>query len=233
MTDTLLAVGQVCTAEGHVQLKDTLDRVAEIAWCPAINYRRSQPLSHVTVEHDETWVVGRTISYERSRHWGLLAAMTLRADHQDLLSDGPWFLSPRLHTVAPNPMRWERAEILDLSITRKPANTQTRPLRFAALDAALSPRGLPWGWEDTWARAKDLAGMGRYRSAPKCLEINDLDELSIPELMATDQAAGRRALDAALAKSRAAATPRHASTGRTYRHSLGGAVIAYDPEPAA
>ena len=106
MTDTpLLAAGQVCTAEGHIQQRDGLGRVAEVAWCPAGNYQRSQPLADVKFEHDDGWVVGSVVAYERSRRWGLLAAMTVRADHRDLLDDGPWFLSPKVRCHSPNPRR--------------------------------------------------------------------------------------------------------------------------------
>jgi hypothetical protein len=77
--------------------------------------------------------------------------------------------------------------------------------------------------------------MARYRSAPKCLEIDDLDQLSIPELWPTDKAAGRRRLDAALAKARSAApAPARASSAeRRYVHSVGGTVVSFDPSPAA
>jgi hypothetical protein len=219
----LLAVGQVCTAEGHAQYLDSLDRVCEIAWCPGINYARTQPVAGVSIGHDESWVVGTTVAYQRSQRTGLLAALTVRADHEDFLSKGgDWGLSPRLHKEAPNPMHWERAVINDLSIVRRPANVGTRPLRYAPLDSSLPPRGLPPGGEELWLKAKELASMARYRSAPTTLEITDLDELSIPELMATDKPAGRRALDAAVAARRernAAQLVGVAETGRVHRRT--------------
>jgi hypothetical protein len=215
VTDALLAVGQVCTAEGHIQKRDTLGRVAEIAWCPAVNYLRRQPVADVLVDHDDFWRIGTVVAYERSHRWGLLAAMTIGADHADTLAANDWYLSPRLKRDAPNPTRWERGEILQLSIVEKPGNVGTRPLRFGALDAAISPSCLPLDWNGAWNRGKDEASKAtRYRWAPEFLEILDRDELSIPDLMATDEVAGRAALDAALAR---AGERRRAETERTYR----------------
>jgi hypothetical protein len=59
--------------------------------------------------------------------------------------------------------------------------------------------------------------------------------LSIPELMATDKAAGHRELETALAKARSAAlAPARARTPeRRYVHSVGGTVVSFDTEPAA
>ena len=97
-------------------------------------------------------------------------------------------------------MRRQRGEILELSLVRRPGNTQTRPLRVAPLDAVLAPRGMPSDWGEVWARAKDSEHMARDRTDPRCLRIDDRDELSIDELCATDPAAGRRALTLARAR---------------------------------
>jgi hypothetical protein len=202
MTDTLLAIGQVCTSEGALQWANGLGQVDEVAWCPAVNYRRSQPPAVATIAHCPDWQVGSVVAYQRSRRSGLLAALTIRSDHRDFLTGDNWYLSPDVHWDAPNPMQKERAEIRTLSIVRTPASAQTRPLCFASLDAFRSPQGMPWDGEKLWTRAKGLALGARYRSAPKSLEVDDLDELTIVEEMATDKEAGRLRLDAALAAHR-------------------------------
>lgn len=194
---TITVIGQLTTNHGLVQQRD---RAGDMdAWTmPAPSYLREQPaVVPVLMDHDWGWPVGAVGHLERSRADGLLmVARVANDDLGDLLADGPWFLSGGVRCAPTGVMQYGLAKLREVSIVRRTANVNTRPIRWSrsdiARDSGSEPHDMPLRWHDTWRRAHERMVGERYREKPAHLTIHDLDQLSIVDEVMTDPAAARR-----------------------------------------
>lgn len=225
---TVTLIGQVATSKGFVEHEDRAGDT-HYSRTPAVNYLRSQPATiPVHFTHDTSWTLGTVAYLERSRADGLLAIANIDSDIGELLDDGPWYFSDRINFRA-HQLENSDVTMRELSLTREPASSGTRPVRWSpgAIGSAGAPLNLPLTWYDTWTRAAEAMYGSRYRRTPDALLIADVDDLSIPEMIATDPVVGRAMLAAATSAARSKATPKHRSEsfgGRVYRHTYGGSL---------
>jgi hypothetical protein len=169
MVNMLTVIGQVIRPDGWTLQANALGQVDEVAWVPANAYLSDQPPDlAVHFDHDRSWTLGQVGYLERSDRLGLMALATLDADVIDLLADGPWYWSDSI-TCKRNGQALERTDALlrELSLVRRTANCQTRPVVAVPGDiargTATQPRHMPWTWDDTWQRAADDMVGRRYR----------------------------------------------------------------------
>src|SRR5437870_5497841 len=122
---TISFAGQLATVRGHAQQHDRAGTPDPFT-VPSSSFFVRQP-RHLPVflNHDRTWQVGEIVHLERSASTGLLAVGVLDVDLADMLADGPWHLSPDIHAVEVDPMRYDFAAISEVSLTRSPATLGT------------------------------------------------------------------------------------------------------------
>lgn len=226
-TDRMLTVIGDITRKGFVQHQDRSGDT-RYSFTPAVNYQRQQPADiAVHLEHDVDLRVGTCLHLERSRADGLVAVAEIDADLGDILT-GDWHWSDGISS-RPLGTLGERGDVTinELSLVRagRQASQGTRPVRFArgAIGTAGAPLNMPLNWYSAWERAAEAAYGSRYRRAPDHVTIHDVDDLTIPETIATDPVAGRAMLAAAAAAS-PARTRSVAPQGYVFRHSVGGSL---------
>jgi hypothetical protein len=175
----ITVIGQVCGIEGLVQ---TVDRAGtpDPYTLPAASYLTKQSARlPLRIDHDKTWQVGTVGHLERSRSSGLMLVGTIPDDALgELLADGPWFLSDSVITAPDGVMRRRDGYLVEVSLVRRTANLNTRPVCWAVGDIAANSCGrppMPLLWHDTWKRAEASMGQHRYRQAPDHLSIVDVD----------------------------------------------------------
>lgn len=192
----LTVIGQVVADAGLVSQVD--------AWgghepyrLPATGYERNQPRPlPLRYQHHEGFQLGEVGHLERSRASGLMAVATIPDnDLADLLADGPWFLSDKVACRSVGPLTKGGARLHELSLVRKSANVNTRPIRYARTDIARNagghPAGLPLNWRSTWDRAHKAMSAYAYRRADH-LVIHDLDPADLDAARARLRAAVAR-----------------------------------------
>jgi hypothetical protein len=201
----------------------TYDRagIPEPGVCAALDFAVDQrPDLQLHVQHDEGWPIGVVEHLERSQTLGLMLVTRCRDAAADLLADGVWYLSPRYRALRTSPVSETYAKLVEASIVRKPAGIGLGPVRWSRHDLAEGAGGAPAGLL--------LDGMTRGAEPPS-------PSRSPPTSHGGDTAHRRRRY----ARGDRSTCSDYGDTvharsgdgyGRTFRHTVGGAVTSYsDP----
>jgi hypothetical protein len=175
---TITVVAQVATPRGFCQQTTDLAGDPDSFWLPASGFQHLQPKNlRVLMDHDEGFAVGHVVHLERSAIDGLLAVGVLDVDIADMLSDGPWFVSPRVRTSG-GPLQLGCAQLREISLTRSPATVNTLPVKWSHTDIRTTSGGAPFGLPLRWHGALDRAHARCTSYAHRRMDsllIDDLD----------------------------------------------------------